>query len=154
MKGIIFVVLSCMIVLAFPVYAVNRSDSASINTVTYYNILIPTKSILVGETDYPQTYFGIVSGSTGRGESVLAEISWPGKINKAKVDEIMTLLLEDERVINESTYIFRFTDQLDYRYNIFPYGILVVYSIPEGEKLSTTDFQKEKRARGGNFALE
>ncbi len=151
-RGSIFIII--LLLLLFPVYALDDNQSVYINGVIFYNILLASHPVLVGEIDYSQVYFTIVSQPTIRGESLAGYINSHEKINITKVNEIKSLLLKDNRIIGEdleeelkpynTNIFFRFKDQPDYHYFIRPWGILVVYVIPQGKKLTIEEFKREK----------
>lgn len=143
MRGNIIVIIIILMILSSPVYALNESNSTYINGVIFYNILIASEPVLVGETDYSQAYFWIISRPTVRGEDLVCDVSMEVKINETKVDKIMNFILKNKRVTNDSL-TFWFKDQPNYQYSIWTHGIVASYVIPSGKKLTINEFKREK----------
>jgi len=144
MKSIINIILAVAIFSVSPAYALNESDSAYINGVTFYNIFLASKPVLVEEPDYQEIYFDVLSHPRSRGENLPGRVSWNLRVNKTKADEIMNLTLKDDKAIEGDPRKFRFKDQPDYYYIIDPYGILAIYTIPEGNRLTINEFHQKK----------
>ncbi|WP_456475798.1 hypothetical protein [Candidatus Pyrohabitans sp.] len=143
MRGLIICILSLAILSSLPAYALNESNSTYINGVTFYNILLASEPVLVGETDYPQAYFRIISLPTGRGEYLAGYISRTVKINETKEEKIRDIMLKDKRAVEEDSVVW-FKDKPNYKYVIHPYGILVEYRISKGNKLTIEEYHAEK----------
>jgi len=133
-------------------YAIDDNESVYINGVTYYNILIASTPVLVDNVDYQQAYFDVISIPYARGEYFIYDINRYATINISKVNETIAILLKDNKMIIEDKQIgpyttmvfFRFKDHLNYDYYIEPYGVIVVYTIPVGKKLTVDEFIREK----------